>query len=35
MKMMCELLAQYIFARTSMTGSGQTDINTTVYLFVC
>jgi len=35
MNTMCELLDQYMFARTSTTGNGQTDIITTVYLFVC
>jgi len=35
MYMMCELLEQYMFARTSTTGNGQTDTITAVYLFVC
>jgi hypothetical protein len=35
MKMMCERLVRYTFARTSTARSGQTDKITTVYLFVC
>jgi len=34
MNTMCELLDQYMFARTSTTGNGQTDIINNC-LFIC